>query len=113
MRGFDCSILLLFLLVNISLSTIVTVGPNMLSFDEFTEFMMRIDVTDIQWVVEWWRISSMVHSNYNCVLLVGFHCCSYYFTCCIARQFGDRQGAPSDDGSFHTLAFTDRILGRM
>ena len=44
----------------------------------------------------------------NCVPLVGLHYCSYYFTCCIARQFVDHQGAPSDDGSFHTLEFTDR-----
>ena len=31
----------------------------------------------------------------------------------IARQFGDCQGTPSDDGSFHTLAFIKRILGRI
>ena len=57
----------------------------------------------------------MVNRNIkdNCLPLVGLHYCSYYSTCCIARQFGDRQGAPSDDGSFHTLAFTDRILGRI
>ena len=77
--------------------------------------MKHIDVTNIQWVVEWWCISSMVNRSFkdNYVPLVGLRCCSYYSTCCIARQFGDRQGAPSDDGSFHTLAFTDRILGRI
>ena len=77
--------------------------------------MKRIDVTDIQWVVEWWRISSMVHCSFmdNCVPLVGLRCCSYYSTCCIVRQFGDRQRAPRDDGSFHTLAFIDRILGKI
>ena len=86
-----------------------------MSFDEFTEFMKHIDVIDIQWVVEWWRILSMVNRSFkdNCVLLVGLHCCSYYSTCLIARQFSDHQGAPSDDGSFHTLAFTDRIFGRI
>ena len=49
----------------------------------------------------------------NCVPLVGLHYCSYYITCCIARQFVDHQGAPSDDGSFHTLEFTDRTLSRI
>ena len=28
-------------------------------------------------------------------------------------EFGDRHGVPSDDGSFHTLAFIERILGRI
>ena len=86
-----------------------------MDLDEFTEFMKHIKVLDIQWVVDWWRISSMVNHSFkdNCVPLVGLYYCSYYSTCCIARQFGDCQGAPSDDGSFHTLAFTKRILGRI
>ena len=49
----------------------------------------------------------------NYVTLVMLFHYSYYFTCRIARQFGDRQGAPSDDGSFHTLALTERILGKL
>ena len=86
-----------------------------MSFDEFSEFMKCIDVTNIQWVVEWWRILGMANRVFkdNYVSLVGLLRCSYYSTCRIARQFGDRQGAPSDDGSFHTLVFTDRILDRI
>ena len=86
-----------------------------MSFYEFTKFMKRNDVTDIQWVVEWWRISSMVNYSFkdNCVPLVGLRCCSHYATCRIARQFGDHQGASSNDGSFHKLAFSYRILGRI
>ena len=44
-----------------------------MSFDEFSEFMKCIDVTNIQWVVEWWHISSMVNCNFkdSCVPLVG------------------------------------------
>ena len=49
----------------------------------------------------------------NYVPLVGLHYCSYYSTCHIARKFGDHQGAPSDDGSFHTLEFTDRTVSRI
>lgn len=49
----------------------------------------------------------------NCVPLVGLRYCSYYYTCRIARQFGDHQGAPSDDGSFHTLEFIDTTLSRI
>ena len=49
----------------------------------------------------------------NYVSLVGLLRCSYYSTCRIARQFGDSQEAPSDDGSFHTLAFTKSILGKI
>ena len=84
-----------------------------MSSDEFTEFMKHIDVTNIRWVVEWWCVSSIVTRNFkdNCVPLVGLCCCFYYSTCRITRQFDDRQGTPSDDGSFHTLVFTNRILG--
>ena len=66
-------------------------------------------------MVEWWRIIDMVNRVFkdNCVPLVRFHCCSSYSTCHIARQFGDCQGAPSDDGIFYTLAFTNRILGKI
>ena len=83
-----------------------------MSFEEFIEFMEHIDVAYIQWVMEWWCISSMAHRSLkdNCVPLFGLHYYSYYS---IARQFGDRQGAPSDDGSFHTLEFTYRTLSRI
>ena len=62
-----------------------------MSFEEFTEFMERINATEIQQVVEWWRISSMAHHSLkdNCVPLVRLHYCSYYSTCCITRQFVD------------------------
>ena len=77
--------------------------------------MKWIDVSNIQWVVEWRHISSMVNRSFkdNYIPLVGLRRCSYYSTCRIARQFGDRQGPPSDNVSFHTLAFTKRILGRI
>ena len=93
----------------------MTASLSVLSLDEFIKFMKSIEVSDIQWVVDWWRISGMVNCNFkdNYSPLVGFRRCSYYSTCCIARQFSDHQGAPSDDGSFHTLAFTRRILGRI
>ena len=57
----------------------------------------------------------MVHHSLkdNCVPLVGLCYCSYYSACRIARQFGDCQGAPNDDGSFHTLEFTDRTLSKI
>ena len=45
--------------------------------------------------------------------LVGLRCCSYYSTYCISRQFGEHQGAPNDKGAFHTMVFTNRILGRI
>ena len=77
--------------------------------------MKHIDVTNIQWVVECWHISTMVNRSFkdNYVPLVRHRCCSYYSACRIARQFDDCQGALSDDGSFNTLAFTNRILGRI
>ena len=82
---------------------------------EFTEFLKRLSPLGVQWVVEWGCITDMVNCGFkdNCVPLVGLYCCSYYSTCCIARQFSDCQWAPSDDGSFHTLAFTERVLGRI
>ena len=76
--------------------------------------MGHLRETDIQWVVEWWHISSMVH-NYckdYYVTLVGLHCYSYSFTCRILRQFEEHQGAPNDEGAFHIEVFTNRILGR-
>ena len=45
--------------------------------------------------------------------LVGICYCSYYSTCRISRQFGERQGAPNDEGAFHIKVFTNRILGRI
>ena len=68
--------------------------------------------TDIQWVVEWWHILSMVQSCFkdHCVTLVGLRC---YSTCHISRQSGERQGAPDDEGAFHTTVFTNRILGKI
>ena len=86
-----------------------------MSFEEFIEFMEHIDAIDIQWVVEWWCISSMAYRSLkdNYVPLVRLYYCSYYSTCYIARQCGDRQKAPSDDGSFHTLELTDRTLSRI
>ena len=82
---------------------------------EFTKFLKHLSHLGIQWVVEWWRIIDMVNYDFkdNCVPLVGLRRCSYYFICRIARQFGDHQGTLSNDGSFHTLAFTERILGKI
>ena len=79
------------------------------------ELMGYIKEIDSQWVVEWLHISSMVHKFCNdcCVPLVGLRCCSYNPTCRILRQFGERQGALNDEGAFHTMVFTNRILGRI
>ena len=79
------------------------------------DLMGHLKETNIQWVEEWWHISSMVHSCYkdHCVTLLGLRCCSYYSTCHISRQFGERQGVPDDEGAFHTAVFTNRILGRI
>ena len=41
---------------------------NDISFKAYMELMGHIKETNIQWVVEWWHISSMVH-----------HCCKDYF----------------------------------
>ena len=79
------------------------------------KLMGRMKETDIQQVVKWWHISSMVHSCCKdcCVTLVGLRYCSYYYTCRILRQFGKHQGAPYGEGEFHTTVFTNRILGRI
>ena len=84
-------------------------------FEAYIELMGRLKETDIQWVVEWWHISIMVHSCYkdHCVTLVGLRCNSYYSTCHISRQFEKCQGAPTDEGAFHTAMFINRILGRI
>ena len=86
-----------------------------MDLDEFTKFMKHIEISNIQWVVDWWHISSIVNHSFkdNCVPLVGLCHCFFYSTCRITRQFGDHEGAPSDDGSFHTMVFTERILGRI
>ena len=83
--------------------------------NELTEFQKRLPPSRVQWVVEWWRITSMVNRVFkdNYIPLVGLRLCSFYSTCRIARQFDDRQGAPSDDGLFHTLAFTNRIFSKI
>ena len=57
----------------------------------------------------------MVHNCCKdyCVTLVGLRYYSYYSTCRISRKFAERQGAPNDEGAFHTEMFTNRILGRI
>ena len=79
------------------------------------ELMGCLKEIDIQWVVEWWHISSMVHSccKDHCMTLVGLRYYTYCYTCRNSRQFGECQGAPSDEGAFHTAVFTNRILGRL
>ena len=79
------------------------------------ELMGHLKETNIQWVVDWWHISSMAHSCYkdHCMTLVGLHCYSYYSTCRISRQLGEYQGAPDEEDAFHTAVFTNRILGRI
>ena len=88
---------------------------NDMSFEAYMELIGCIKETDIQWVVEWWHISSMVHHCYKdyYVPLVGLRCYSYYSTCCISRQFRERLGAFNGEGAFHTEVFTNRILGRL
>ena len=79
------------------------------------EFLMRLSPLGVQWMVEWWCITSMANHvfNDNYVPLIGFLHCSYYSPGHIARQFGDSQGIPNDDGIFHISIFTERVLGRI
>ena len=49
----------------------------------------------------------------NCVPLIGLRRCSYYSAGRIARQFGDNQGIPNDDGIFHISIFINRVLDRI
>ena len=86
-----------------------------MSFEAYMELIGHLKETNIQRVVEWWHISSMVHNCCKdyCVTLVRLHYCSYYSTCRILRQFGERQRAPYDEGAFHTAVFTNRILGKI
>ena len=71
-EGFECSIPLLFLLYVPKHYCDRRPKRVKMSFEEFTEFMERINATEIQQVVEWWRISSMAHHSLkdNCVPLV-------------------------------------------
>ena len=50
-----------------------------MSFEVYMGLIVFLKETDIQWVVEWWHISSMVPSCYkdHCMTLVGLRCCSY------------------------------------
>ena len=88
---------------------------NDMGFDVYMELMGRLKETDIHWVMKWWHISSIVHSccKDHYLTLVGLWCCSYYSTYRISRQFRERQGAPDDEGLYHTTMFTNRNLGRI
>ena len=79
------------------------------------ELLKHLTFADIQWVVEWWRIKAMYSYGFkeNCVPLIRLRRCSYYPTCHITQQLGDCQGVTCGNGSYHTLAFTKRILGRI
>ena len=65
---------------------------DVLDFEAYMELIGCLKETNIQWVVEWWHISSMVHSccKDHYVTLVGLHCCFFYSTFCISRKFGER-----------------------
>ena len=79
------------------------------------KFLKCLPPSGIQWVVEWWHIIGMVNHFFkdNCVPFIQLHCCFYYSPSCIARQFGERQGVPNDDGIFHISVFIERVLGRI
>ena len=79
------------------------------------ELMKHLTSSNVQWVVKWWHIKAMSSCGFkgNCVPLDGLLRCSYYPTCHISRQFDDRQEVPYGNGSFHTLTFTKKILGRI
>ena len=36
-----------------------------MNFDDFTKFMKCIDVSDIQWVVEWWHILGTINCSFK------------------------------------------------
>ena len=82
---------------------------------KLTELLKHLTSLDILWVVEWWHIEAMTSCGFkeNYVPLVRLRRCFYYPTCHIAQQFGDHQGVPCGNGSYHTLAFTKKILGRI
>ena len=81
----------------------------------FIEFLRHLSPLGVQWVVEWWHIIGMVNHVFkdNCVPFIGIHRYPYYSLGSIARQFGDHQGVPNDDGIFHISVFTKRVLGRI
>ena len=82
---------------------------------EFTKFLKRLSPLGVQWVAEWRRITGMVNrvfKDYRVPLIRLCHC-SCYSPGHIARQFGDSQGVPNDDGIFHILVFTERVLSRI
>ena len=74
MRGSNCFILPLSLLVNINLSIIVIVSPKNKEMDPtgFTELLKCLSPLGVQWVVEWWHITDMVNRGFkdNCVPLI-------------------------------------------
>ena len=82
---------------------------------EFTKFLKHLSPLGVEQAVEWWRIVGMVNCVFkdNCIPLFGLCRCSYYSSGHIARQFGDRQEIPNDDGIFHILVFTERVFGRI
>ena len=82
---------------------------------KLTELLKHLTSLDILWVVEWWHIEAMTSCGFkeNYVPLVRLRRCFYYPTCHIAQQFGDHQGVPCDIGSYHTIAFTERVLARV
>ncbi|KAK9998019.1 hypothetical protein SO802_017622 [Lithocarpus litseifolius] len=61
---------------------------------------------------------SLVFANFsNLAIPVDERPRSYFlralYLCALARKFGERQGALSGEGAFHTEVFTNRILGRL
>ena len=57
----------------------------------FIEILKHLTTFDVQWVMEWWHIISMVNRVFedNCAPLFGLRHCSYYSLDHITRQFGN------------------------
>ena len=47
------------------------------------------------------------------VILARLHYCSYYPSCHITCQFDDKQGVPTNDGTYHMVELAARLLSRI
>ncbi|XP_030949702.1 uncharacterized protein LOC115973574 [Quercus lobata] len=80
-----------------------------------SKFLSCLTSRDTQWLVEWWNIKAMIDHGFERghVILARLRYCSYYPSCHITCQFDDKQGVPTNDGTYHMVELAARLLSRI
>ena len=70
--------------------------PVYTSVEQWIESIKTAPEEMITWTCPWWRLEHVTLCAYvNCIPILGFRSCSYYYPALVARQYGVKQQVPS------------------